>query len=171
MDFLDLKETVKDFAKIILFVIVILFIITYVFSLQNTIGSSMEPNIKDGDILLLNKFKYRFLDIKRGDIIAFSHEDTNYMVKRVIGLPGETLEYKNQELYINDKKVEEDYLDDDVVMEDIDKVTIPSDSYYVLGDNRAHSTDSREFGFIKKNQILGQPMLVFWPLSHIKVVK
>ncbi len=176
MDLLDVKEAIKDFLKYAILIAIILFIITYLFSLQQIIGSSMDPHLKDGDILVLNKVHYRFTDIKRGDVVALRFQDTNYLVKRVVGLPGEHVAFRDNKLYINHEAYSEPYLDDGVVtadftLEDLGYSEIPDDYYLVLGDNREHSSDSRELGLVAKKDILGKTILRIWPLNSIKFVK
>lgn len=136
----------------------------------------MYPTFYDNDILILNKLKYRFSDIERGDVVALRFEDTNYLIKRVIGLPGETVEFKDNQLYINGVEVEEDYLEDDVVTEDfqlsqIGYQVIPEGMYFVLGDNREHSSDSRELGLVAEKDILGETSIRIFPFNRIKIFK
>lgn len=176
MDILDIKEMIKDILKYAILIAVILFVVTYLFSLQQIIGESMEPNLNDSDILILNKIQYRFSDIKRGDIVAVRFEDTNYLVKRIVGLPGEKISFKNNLLYINDEPYQEPYLIENVVTDDFSLQElgfeeIPEDYYFVLGDNRENSSDSRELGLVAKKDILGKTILRIWPLNGIKFVK
>ena len=175
MDLLDIKELIKDILKYAVLIIVILFVVTYLFSLQQVMGSSMEPNLNNNDILLLNKVKYRFQDIKRGDVVALKFKDTNYLVKRVIGIPGDRVEFVDNTLYLNGKKQDEPYLDDvtteDFSLKDLGYDVIPEDMYFVLGDNRENSSDSRELGLVAREDILGKTMLRIWPLNGIKIIK
>ena len=136
----------------------------------------MYPTFYDNDILILNKLKYRFSDIERGDVVALRFEDTNYLIKRVIGLPGEVIEFKDNQLYVNGEIVEEDYLEDDVVTEDfqlsqIGYEKIPEGMYFVLGDNREHSSDSRELGLVTERDILGETSIRIFPFNRIKIFK
>src|SRR5699024_6393772 len=117
--------------------------------------------LQNGDILVLNKIKYRFMDIKRGDIISLEYADTKYLIKRVIGLPGDSVSIKNNTLYINDKVYVENYLDegleyDDFELSSLGYNTIPDNMYLVLGDNREDSLDSREIGLISKDEVIGK---------------
>ncbi len=175
MDLLDIKELIKDILKYAVLIIVILFVVTYLFSLQQVMGSSMEPNLNNNDILLLNKVKYRLQDIKRGDVVALKFKDTNYLVKRVIGIPGDRVEFVDNTLYLNGKKQDEPYLDDvtteDFSLKDLGYDVIPEDMYFVLGDNRENSSDSRELGLVAREDILGKTMLRIWPLNGIKIIK
>ena len=174
MDWLSIKELIIDSLKLIIVVIIILFLILYVVSVTQVVGSSMYPTLEDGEVLILNKFQYRFFDIKRGDIVSLDYEDTKYLIKRIIGLPGETVKIVDNELYINDKIYEEEYLSDDLQYDefsltDLGYSKIPENMYLVLGDNRENSLDSREIGLIKKEDINGKISLRFWPLNKIKL--
>lgn len=174
MDWLSIRELLKDSLKLILIVFVILFLMIYIVSVTQVVGSSMSPTLSDGEVLILNKFNYRIFDVKRGDIISLDYEDTKYLIKRVIGLPGETVEIKNNELYINNTLYEEDYLPDDLVypdfsLSDLGYSVIPDDMYLVLGDNREDSLDSREIGLIKKEEINGKIIFRLWPINKISI--
>lgn len=175
MDWLDIKEFLKDSAKYILTIIVVLFIVVYVVSVQQIIGPSMQPTLNNGDIVLLNKFQYRLFDVKRNQIIALNYKDTKYMVKRVIGLPGEKIEFKDNILYINDKAFNEPFIKDvktnDFSLADLGYDVIPQDMYLVLGDNRENSMDGRDFGLIKKKDIIGKASIRIWPLNNIKIIR
>ena len=171
MDLLTIKEFFKDTIRYIIFIVVVLLVVNYVFSLQQVIGVSMNPQLKDGDILILNKIKYRFFDVERGDIVAVQFKDTNYIVKRIIGLPGDTISIKNNQIYINGNLYEEDYLSKDVITEDFELTElgydkIPDGYYFVMGDNRTNSTDSRSFGTVSRDQILGKTSLTIFPFSR-----
>ena len=174
MDWLSIRELIIDSLKLIIVIIIILFLMLYVVSVTQVVGRSMSPTLKDEEVLILNKFQYRFFDIKRGDIVSLDYEDTKYLIKRIIGLPGETVKIVNNQLYINDKIYEEEYLAndlnyDDFSLADLGYSKIPEDMYLVLGDNRENSLDSREIGLIKKEDINGKISLRIWPLNKIKL--
>lgn len=177
MDWLSIKEFIKDTFKYIVLVVVILVIAIYVVGLQQVVGPSMSPTLKNNDILILDKIIYRFKDVERGDVISLYYADTKYLIKRVIGLPGEYVEYKNNILYVNGKQIEESYLDgvttNDFSIKELGYDTIPEDMYLVLGDNREDSLDSRDpkVGLIKNSDILGKVRFRIWPLNKIKIVK
>lgn len=178
MDWLDIKEFLSDTIKYIIFIVVILVIAVYVVGLQQIVGPSMTPTLRNGDIVILDKLSYRFSEIKRDDIVALYYADTKFLVKRVVGLPGETVEFKDNKLYINDKYYEEKYLDDDIVtdnfsLEELNYTTIPDDMYLVLGDNRGDSMDSRDsdVGLIPKKDIYGKVRFKIWPINEFKYVK
>ena len=171
MDLRDVKEFCVDSGKYIITVVAVLFAIVYVVSIQQVVGPSMSPTLESKDILVLNKIHYKLFDIKRFDIISFEYDETKYLIKRVIGLPGETVEYKDNKLYINNELVEEEFLNDTIITDNYKSGIIPEDMYVVLGDNRTNSLDSREFGFVSKNDILGKINIRFFPITKIRYVK
>ncbi len=137
-------------------------------------GSSMYPTLQDGELGFSNVVGYKVNDLKRFDIaIIYVPEKNEYLVKRVIGLPGETVSYTNGQLYINGEAVDEPFLDQDYVdsyngtfMDDVEPITLSNDEYYCLGDNRPHSSDSRYYGPFKKENIRSKSVFVIWPLSN-----
>lgn len=176
MDWLDIKEFLKDMSKYILTAIIVILIFLYVVSLQQVIGPSMNPTLQDGDIAILNKIGHRFFDIKRNEVVSLDYADTKYLIKRVIGLPGEKIEFKNNTLYVNDQGYNETFLKDGTVtkdfsIKDLGYDKIPEDMYLVLGDNRGNSMDSREIGLIKKSDIKGKVFFRIWPLNRISFIK
>lgn len=176
MDLREFREFVIDTSKLILTVVVVLVIVIYVASLQQIVGPSMSPTFNNKDIAILNKLHYRFFKVKRYDIVSVEYESTKYLIKRVIGMPGDVIEYKDNILYINGNVVKEKYLLKDVYTNDFSLVDlgydkIPEDMYLVLGDNRENSMDSREFGLIKKKDIIGKVNLRIWPINKINYVK
>lgn len=173
MDWLSIRELIIDTIKLTIAVFIILFLIIYVVSITQVVGNSMNSTLKDGDVLVLSKAHYKIFDIKRGDIISLDYADTKYLIKRVIGLPGDDVDIIDNQLYINNELYEEDYLDSDLVydnfsLQDLGYTTIPEDMYLVLGDNREDSLDSREIGLISKDEINGKIVLRIWPINKIK---
>lgn len=169
MDWLDIKEFIKDTIKYILFIVVVLIVAIYVIGLQQIVGDSMNPTLLNNDVILIDKLTPRFVEFKRGDIISFYFEDSKYLIKRIIGLPGETLQIRNNNIYINGKVIE-DYVggintsDFSISQYGYDK--IPEDMYFVLGDNRENSMDSRDYrvGLVHKNEIVGKKLIRLWPI-------
>jgi len=135
----------------------------------------------------VNKIGYKIGEPKRFDIVVFHAPEQKNYIKRVIGLPGDTLEYKDDQLYINGEPIEEPYLDaykaqitegtltEDFTLNDIDvsldSNTIPEGYIFVMGDNRRYSKDSRHIGLVNQKEIIGNTSLIFWPFSDIKIVK
>ena len=176
MDLREVREFIIDTSKYILTMVIVIFIIMYVATVQQIIGSSMESKYKDQDIVILNKLHYRFFKIKRFDVVSLKYDGSKYLIKRVIGLPGDNIEYKNNKLFINGKKIEEYFLDKETNTEDFSLTTlgyekIPKDMYLVLGDNRENSLDSREIGLVKRKDILGKIKLRIWPINKFGLVK
>ena len=170
MDWLDIKEFIKDTIKYIIFIVVVLFIAIYVIGLQQIVGDSMSPTLKNNNIVLIDKFTPRFLEIKRGDIVTFYYDETKYLIKRIIGMHGEYIEIKNNKIYIDNKPIQ-DYVEVDSMMnfklEFLGYDKIPEDMYFVMGDNRGNSLDSRDYrvGLIKKEDIVGKQLIKVWPLT------
>lgn len=170
MDWLDIKEFFKDVFKYILFIVIVILVAIYIVGLQQIVGDSMNPTFNNGDIVIIDKLTPKFNDIKRGDIISFYYEDSKFLVKRVIGLPGEYVEIKDNKLYINGNEID-DYVENssefDFKLDTLGYEKIPNDMYFVLGDNRENSLDSRDknVGLIKKENIIGKKIIKIWPIG------
>lgn len=170
MDLRDIKEFIKDSLKYLIVIATVFFIALFVVSFEQVIGPSMEGTLDAGDVTIVNKLVYKFRTIKRNEIVSINQKD-KIMVKRVIGLPGEHIEYKDNKLYVNGSLVLENNISvetKDFKLEDIGYETIPKDMYFVLGDNRTNSSDSREFGLVKKDEIIGKIVMRLYPFSKIK---
>ena len=159
------KRFIKEYLPYVLILIFVLLIKRYVVSPIKVNGESMMSTLHDGDIMILNIIGYRFDDIKRFDIVVVK-EKKEFLIKRVIGLPGEHVEYKNNQLYINGKKVIDPYGSD--VTDDF-SYEVEKGRYFVLGDNRTNSMDSRYFGSFLKKDILGKTGLIIFPFSRIGI--
>ncbi len=139
-------------------------------------GDSMYPSLEDGDNLIIDKISYRFVDPKRFDVIVFpfQYQDETYYIKRVIGLPGETVQIQDGEIYINGKILKESYGYEEIRNPGFasSEITLAADEYFVLGDNRNNSRDSREpsVGNISREDIIGRALLRVWPFSRIGLV-
>lgn len=147
-------------------------------------GISMMPTLEHGDRMIVNKIGYTIGEPNRFDIVVFHAPEQKDYIKRVIGLPGDRVEYRDDTLYINDKKYEEPYLDqykaevqDGPLTEDFtlqDKIfmdTVPDGHVFVMGDNRRKSKDSRHIGAVPIDEIIGSTKLVFWPIKEFGIVK
>ena len=170
MDLRDIKEFIKDSLKYLIVIAIVFFIALFVVSFEQVIGPSMKGTLDADDVTIVNKLVYKFRTIKRNEIVSINQKD-KIMVKRVIGLPGEHIEYKDNKLYVNGSLVLENNISvetKDFKLEDIGYETIPKDMYFVLGDNRTNSSDSREFGLVKKDEIIGKIVMRLYPFSKIK---
>ena len=170
MDLRDIKEFLKDALKYIIAIVVILIVAIYVVSFQEVIGPSMNNTLKSGDITVVNKLVFRLRNIKRNEIVSLKKDD-KIMLKRIIGLPGEHIEYKDNILYVDGKKISDSRSSStkDFKLESIGYDTIPKDMYLVLGDNRTNSSDSRTFGLVKKSDIIGKVNIRIYPFNKIKI--
>ena len=178
IDLREPKEFLKDMLSIVITIVAVILFIVYIGSIQQVLGPSMEPTLKEGDILILNKIGYKLFDVKRFDIVAVKTKTSKYYVKRIIGLPGEKVEYINNVLFINEKAHKEEFLAKDTITEnfsikDLGYDTIPEDMYLVLGDNRINSEDSRDpkIGLIKKVDILGKNSLRIFPFKNFGILE
>ena len=158
-----MKKYIKELLPYILIVLIVLMIKLFVVAPIRVNGPSMEDTLYNGDIMILDEIKYRFSSIKRFDIVVVRYED-EYLIKRIVGLPGEKIEYRNNKLYINGKYVKEKFSHAET--EDFKSMTIPKNKYFVLGDNRINSTDSRIIGFISKKDIKGTTSLTLYPFDR-----
>ena len=164
-----MNEKVKEIISYIIVIIVVIFVKQFIITPIRVNQSSMNNTLYDKDIMILDKISYRFSDIKRFDIVVIK-KDKEYLIKRVIGLPGETVEYKDNKLYINGELVEESFNHKDTEDYNLDK-EIPEGYYFVVGDNRPDSLDSRYIGLINKKDILGKTNLVLYPFNHFGIKK
>ena len=164
-----MKEKIKTFLPYIIIIVVVLFIKAFIVTPIKVNGESMYPTLEEGDIMILNKTAYYFNEPKRFDIVVVDMPD-EYLIKRVIGLPGEHIEYKDNILYVDGKKVKENFehgKTEDFDIEELGSDTVPEDSYLVMGDNRKKSLDSRELGFMKIDQLLGRTSLIILPFNRM----
>jgi signal peptidase I len=136
---------------------------------------SMYPTLKVNDRVLVNKLSYDLHPVHRGDIVVFKSPpgesvETKDLIKRVIGLPGETVESSNGHILINGKVLNEPYLQPDILTGPVDKTVVAPGHYWVMGDNRPNSKDSRFFGTIPKSLIIGRAFIRVWPVSALNLL-
>lgn len=174
----DWKKELLSWAGYILFVIVVTYVIlTYVGQRTMVEGRSMNPTLNDNDNLIVEKISYRFSDPERFDIIVFPPYDTKeYYIKRIIGLPGETVQIDEAgTIYIDGEVLEENYGLETIRYPGraIEEIELGEEEYFVLGDNRNNSVDSRseDVGNISRDQIIGRAWVRIWPLSDIGLLK
>jgi len=158
---------------LVIAVVLYLFIMTP----HEVLGNSMYPTYKNGEYLMANKLTYRFTEPKRGDVIIFKYSDTQDFIKRIIGVPEDSIMIKDGNVYVNSNQLDENgYLGDTVYTSGGDytaegeTITLEEDEYFVLGDNRPHSSDSRTFGPISIDQIKGKAWIVYLPVSEFRIV-
>jgi signal peptidase I len=171
--FLDLLE--------IAIIGVTVFVLVYIFigQLLEVTGNSMEPTLHDQEQIIAEKISLKFKPLTRGEIVIFRHPENNerLLIKRVVGLPGERIKIENGFVYINGEVLKEPYLKEQGVNEGnknlIEGVEyhITGNSYVLLGDNRRESSDSRSFGTIREELILGRSLMVYYPFNHIRLIE
>jgi signal peptidase I len=138
-------------------------------------SASMNPTLQQNDRVLVNKTSYRLHSVHRGDIVVFAHSPgfdptIKDLIKRVIGLPGETVSGRGGQVYINGHPLNEPYLPQGSFTTDFGPKYVAPHTYWVMGDNRGNSTDSRVFGAITAHQIVGRAFVLWWPLSRIHLL-
>lgn len=158
-------------------VIVVLFM-TFVAGNYSVQGSSMYPNLQEGDRVIINKLAYKFGEVSRGDVIVFKQKDEpkghDRLIKRVVGLPGDEIIIMDGNVYINGYLYDEsNYLnvrtDEGSISTIVYPYKVPEGCYFVLGDNRANSKDSRYFGAVAKEDIIGKELFRYWPLTEMRL--
>jgi len=154
--------------------LVSLFII-YTFMAQPFIvqGASMEPNFSDGDYILIDEITYRFREPQRGEVIVFRNprNESEFYIKRIIGLPGEEVIVSGEEVKINGATLSEDYLPAEYGVLGERVFNLEDDEYFVMGDNRSQSFDSRSWGPLKRYEITGTVRLRFWPPGKLQIFR
>lgn len=177
----NIKNNLKTSIYFVVTFLITIFFLVFVAQRTNVEGNSMNPYLQNGDSLIVEKLSYRFNNPKRFDIVVFPRNINNgyskYLIKRVIGLPGETVQISEDGyVLINDVLLEDLYamepVDSDKIGVASQKITLGEDEYFVLGDNRNNSSDSRleAIGNVKKKDILGKAFLRIWPLNAIKIM-
>lgn len=175
-----MKEIIKELAGWLLYIVLIIaltwIVVTFVGQRTEVSGSSMETTLSDKDQLIVDKMTYRFRDPKRYDIVVFpyQYQDNTYYIKRIIGLPGETVQILSGMVYIDGMRLDEHYGNE--IMENPgiaeEPLTLGENEYFVLGDNRNNSSDSRasDVGLIHRKDLIGRAWIRVWPLSQIGVI-
>lgn len=177
-----MKNVVKEIFSTLAYILVVLaatyLIITFVGQRTQVKGSSMEPTLSDNDNLIVDKLSYRFKDPQRFDIIVFpfQYEENTFYIKRIIGLPGETVQIDERgTIFINGEELQENYGREVMVSAGraSEPITLGADEYFVLGDNRNNSSDSRDpsVGNIHKDKIIGKAWVRIWPFRKFGVLR
>lgn len=180
------KSSIFEWVRAFIVAVVLAFIIrTFLYAPILVDGVSMMPTLHDQNRMIVDKISYVITDPKRFDIVVFKATETKDYIKRVIGLPGDTVEYKDDVLYINGEPYDEPYLDQykselnegelltyNFTMEElIGEKVVPEDKIFVLGDNRRNSNDSREIGTIAMDDVIGKTSIVYWPFKEMRIEK
>lgn len=170
---------VFDFLQgIVVILAIMVMIYLFVMSPQEINGASMEPNFHNGQYILTNKIEYKLRDPNRGDVVIFKsprNKDIDY-IKRIIGVPGDRVGLKGGSYYVNGEKLFEPYLAANTYISGVNylredsEIVVPKGRYFVSGDNRGHSSDSREFGPIPKEDFIGKAFFRYWPFSEAGVI-
>lgn len=175
-----IKDSIIELIQFVAIVASILMIIrVFIAEPHKVSGNSMVPNFHDNDYIITNKLATRLSTPVRGEVIIIKNPrnpEKDVFIKRVIGLPRETIKLLNGKVYINGTLLSESYLPSGLetpgegFLRDGSEATIPTDNYFVMGDNRKNSSDSRDFGFVSKEIIIGQAYLRYWPLDKITII-
>lgn len=161
-----MKKFIKELLPYVIIILVVVLFRTFIATPIRVSGPSMNPTLKNGNIMILNKLG----KIDRFDIVVITSSKTHdTLIKRVIGLPGETIEVRDGKIYINDKKIKDKY--GSGVTKDFGKIKIQKGEYFVMGDNREVSADSRVFGTFSKKEIKGTTRFVLFPFKSFGFVK
>ena len=172
------KIIVENLKSLVIAFILAMFIRTFFIQAFKIPSSSMYPTLQVGDRLMANKLVYKFRDPERGEIVIFKYPLNlrKDFVKRLIALPGEEVEIKKGEIFIDGKQVKNSLIDERYYYNSglygaEFPAKIPSDSYYVLGDNSINSKDSRYWGCVPRKNFIGKPIFIYWPLKRIRIVR
>jgi len=167
---------IKTGLFILIILVITYLLVTYVFRRTVVHNVSMMDTLYDGDNIIMDELSYNIGDPKRFDIICFkSYKEKDLLIKRVIGLPGETIRIDDGEIYINNKMIKDksglEKIEDAGLASN--EIRLGDDEYFVIGDNRDESTDSRsaDVGNVRRREILGKASIVIWPVNHIKRIK
>ncbi len=167
------NKIIKTLTPYVLIIVIALLIKFFIFSPIRVNGTSMSPTLEDGDIMILNEIGYYINGLDRFDIVV-ANINGEKLIKRVIGLPGETIEYRDNILYVNGEQVYENFKHtdtEDFNISELESEVVPSGYYFLVGDNRSNSKDSRYIGFISQSKIQGKANLIIYPFSRTSTVQ
>lgn len=170
-----------DIAQTLLLVFAV-FLVIYIFLFRpfQVSGSSMLPNFVDKQYVLTNLIVLKFKTLKLGDVVVFKAppDPKKDYIKRIVGVPQDTVSIKNGDVYINGNLLDQGLFLDPLVktyggsfLHENEVVTVPENEYFVLGDNRSESSDSREWGFVNIKEVIGESFFIYWPIDQMKIIK
>lgn len=163
-----------ELLRTVLFVFVVTVLFDMAIPRSLVEGRSMHPTFETSDRLIVSRLSYMLGSPQRGDIVVFNsinpREPTTMLIKRLIALPGDTVSFINNETYVNGQRLDEPYLPEPCLNCNHEPVTLGPDEYWVMGDNRNHSNDSRAFGQITIHDIVGQALFRYWPLNEFGLI-
>lgn len=169
------RQVIEWLLLILGALLIALLIKSFLFQAFYIPSESMVPALQENDRVLVNKMSYRLGDVSRGDIVVFeappgTDDGIKDLVKRVIGLPGETVEGRDGTVYVDGRPLDEGYLPEGTVTGAFAPETVPPDQYWVMGDNRPASRDSRYFGFVPEDDLVGRVFVRIWPITRIGIM-
>ncbi|HIU12093.1 MAG TPA: signal peptidase I [Candidatus Onthocola stercorigallinarum] len=158
-------KIIKEILPYVLIIIAVILIRTFIITPVRVDGASMDQTLEDGQILLL----YKLANVDYGDIVVLDEEkEGEIIIKRIIGMPGDTVSIRDNTIYVNGEEVEEDYAYGET--SDYEEITLDDDEYFILGDNRPISKDSRYFGPVKEDEIIGKIIFRLWPFNKFGTI-
>jgi signal peptidase I len=160
----------RDFVETMLLIAIAFLVVNTLIGRFRIEQVSMLPNLHEGEYVIVDKVSYSFRQPSRGDIVVLKQIGNPDLIKRIIGLPGETVRVSEGKLYLNDQPLDEPYLKDPQINEATPPVTVPTDRVFVMGDNRNNSSDSRRFGPVPMSDIVGRAWIIYWPPPDWRVL-
>ncbi len=159
-----------EIVQTLLMAAVLYFAIDFCIARVRVENISMETTFTEGELLMVNKLNYKFSEPKRGDVVIFEAPKTpgEDYIKRMIGLPGDHIEVKEGKLFINGNEITEEWIHEPMIYSG--SWDVPENSYFVLGDNRNHSSDSHSWGFVPRDNLVGNAFFRYWPINHIRII-
>ena len=158
-------KIIKEILPYVLIIIAVILIRTFIITPVRVDGASMDQTLEDGQILLL----YKLANVDYGDIVVLDEKkEGEIIIKRIIGMPGDTVSIRDNTIYVNGEEVEEDYAYGET--SDYEEITLDDDEYFILGDNRPISKDSRYFGPVKEDEIIGKVIFRLWPFNKFGTI-
>ncbi|MHB8807941.1 MAG: signal peptidase I [Anaerolineaceae bacterium] len=166
----QIPSVLLEVFQTILMAAALYFVVDVVIDRVEVFNISMEPTVVQGEVIFVNKLAYRLGEVDRGDIVTFHYPDDPEVdyIKRVIGLPGDEVKISDENVFVNGIEIDEPYLNNSTL--DEGTWIVPESMYFVMGDNRQNSIDSRAWGFVPEKNLIGKALAVYWPITHIRIL-